>query len=105
MFAFSKKLLAISVFYDIIKLAVNFNVLYETAQLFSGGIQNEHWLSWRYDPKARFRSHASADDRREIDMEQTKAWSILSWQRALRILTPHTYTSTVKVKSQRAKPL
>ena len=64
MFAFSKKLLAISVFYDIIKLAVNFNVLYETAQLFSGGIQNEHWLSWRYDPKARFRSHASADDRR-----------------------------------------
>ena len=64
MFAFSKKLLAISVFCDIIKLTVNFNVLYETAQLFSGGIQNEHWLSWRYDPKARFRSHASADDRR-----------------------------------------
>ena len=41
----------------------------------------------------------------EIDMEQTKAMVDTFMAKGFTYLTPHTYTSTVKVKSQRAKPL
>ena len=41
----------------------------------------------------------------EIDMEQTKAMVDTFMAKGFTILTPHTYTSTAKVRSQRAKPL